>query len=240
MTYRRQAFLALCSALAVAGSAQNADAQLGWTVYGVGEFDTSDVVLVLGGVSVSPARQGWVPVAGISASWLQYPTGAVTGDENQSVTTVMPSIGVANNFNGGSFQLRAGYAFADGEDLAFPVVAADVGRDGAVGIAQLDYWGTGALGAQAIASYNFGGESFWGRGRLTYRIMSLGNNGDLRIGPEVAYLNSDEYSATQVGGVVGFNPGGGTFLTGGVGRKLTDDGEDATYFRFEIVLTRTR
>jgi hypothetical protein len=104
----------------------------------------------------------------------------------------------------------------------------------------LDYWGTGRVGGQAIASYNFGGEAFWGRGRVTFRVMELGNSGDLRIGPEVALLSSDQYSATQVGGVLGFNAGGGTFLTGGVGRKLTDDGEDATYFRFEIVLTRAR
>jgi hypothetical protein len=237
MNYSRLGFRSLVIAIGLAASAQTAHAQLGWTVYGVGEFDTSDVVLVLGGVSVGPARQGWVPVVGVSASWLQYPSGALVGDDNVNVTTIMPSIGIANNFNGGSAQLRAGYAFADGDDVVAPVVAADVGRDGAVGIAQVDYWGTGKLGAQAIASYNFGGEAFWGRGRLTYRIMSLGNSGDLRIGPEVAFLESDEYTATQVGGVLGFNAGAGTLLTGGIGRKLTDDGEDATYFRFEIVLT---
>lgn len=237
MIYRRIGFMTLAVALTLVTSAHKAHAQLGWTVYGVGEFDTSDVVLVLGGVSVGPARQGWVPVAGVQASWLQYPSGAIIGEENVNVTTIMPSLGLANNFNGGSFQVRAGYAFTDGDEVVAPIVAADVGRDGMVGIAQLDYWGAGKLGGQAIASYNFGGESFWGRGRLTYRLISLGGSGDLRVGPEVAFLNSDEYSATQVGGVVAFNAGRGTLLTGGIGRKLTDDGEDATYFRLEIVLT---
>ena len=239
MNYRRLCFITLLVALAASTSAEKAHAQLGWTFYGVGEFDTSDVLMILGGVSVGPSRQGWVPVAGASASWLTYPSGVVIGEDNQDVTTFIPTLGIANNFNGGSFQIRGGYAFANGEDLT-PGVVSNVGRDGAVAIAQLDYWGNGKLGGQAIASHNFGGDAFWGRGRVTYSILSLGNSGDLRIGPEVAHLASDEYTATQVGGVLGFNPGGGTYLTGGVGRKLSRDGEDATYFRFEMVLTRTR
>jgi hypothetical protein len=219
----------------IASTNQAAHAQLGFTVYGVGEFDTSDVIFVLGGVSVSAARAGWTPVAGVSASWLQYPSPLV-GDGTQEVTTVTPTIGLANNFGPGVFQLSVGYAFSSAdENIAAPIVA-EAGRDGVVTIAQLDYWGDGGLGGQAIASYNFGGESLWARGRVTQRIASLSNGGQIRLGGEVAYLNSDFYQATQIGGVIGFHAGRGVIINGGIGRKLTDDGPDATYFRAEIVL----
>jgi hypothetical protein len=226
--------VAIALALGISGRA--AHAQLAWSVYGVGEFDTSDVVFVLGGVSVAPARSGWVPVAGVSASWLQYPIARIGDDDSQNVTTVTPTIGIANNFNGGAFQLRTGYAFSSGDsDAATPIVAGDVGEDGVVLIGQVDYWGTGGWGGQAIASYNFGGEALWTRGRLTQRIFSLGGDGQIRAGAEAAYLNSEGYSATQVGGVVGFHPGRGAIITAGIGRKLADE-DDATYFRVEIVL----
>src|SRR5688572_331078 len=158
----------LCACALIASTTRDAKAQLGFTVYGVGEFDTSDVIFVLGGVSVSAARAGWTPVAGLSASWLQYP---FIGDETQDVTTITPTVGLANNFGPGAIQLSVGYAFSDAdEDLGVPIVAGEAGRDGVVTIAQLDYWGDGGLGGQAIASYNFGGESLWARGRVTQRI----------------------------------------------------------------------
>jgi hypothetical protein len=225
----------LCACALIASTTRDAKAQLGFTVYGVGEFDTSDVIFVLGGVSVSRARAGWTPVAGLSASWLQYP---VIGDETQDVTTITPTIGLANNFGPGIFQLSVGYAISNADDdLVAPVVAGDPGQDGVVTIGQVDYWGDGGLGGQAIASYNFGSESLWARGRVTQRIASLSNQGQIRLGGEVAFLDSDFYQATQIGGVIGFHAGRGTIINGGIGRKLAgDDGEDATYFRAEIVL----
>lgn len=226
----------ICTLVLLAASQAPAHAQLAWTAYGVGEFDTSDVIFLLGGVSVAPARSGWVPVAGVSASWLQYPTGSLVGEDTRNITTITPTLGIANNFNGGSFQVRVGYAFASGdEDEGAPIVAGEVGQDGVVTAAQLDYWGNGGWGAQAIGSYNFGAGAFWGRGRLTQRVLGLGNDGHIRIGGEVAYMTHNDYNATQVGGVLGFHPGRTAILTAGVGRKFAD-GDDATYFRLEVVL----
>lgn len=240
MIKRASWLVVAATVLATLGTTRQAHAQLAWTAYGVGEFDTGDVVLVLGGVSVAPTRAGWTPIAGLSASWLQYPVNTIT-DETRSVTTITPSIGIANNFEGGSAQFRVGYAFSDSEDdIIAPVVGPDAGKDGIVNIAQVDYWGNGNLGAQAIASYNYAAESIWTRGRLTHRIFGLGDDGHIRAGGEVAYNHSEGYSATQVGGVLGFHPGRGAILTAGVGRKLSDDTEDATYFRFELVLTPGR
>jgi hypothetical protein len=221
---------------------QPAQAQLNWTIVGVGEFDTEDVVLVLGGLSVSRGGEGWSPSAGVTVSWLQYPTASVA-DETREIISVVPSIGFRNGFNGGSIGFRVGYAFRDASDDdplfddPVPPVAADVGDDGIVNSAQIDYWGDGRLGAQAIASYNYGSESLWARGRLTYPVFGLSDGGQVRLGGEAAYLTGEGYDAWQVGGVVGFNPGRGVIINGGIGRKLAfDDGKDATYFRAELVL----
>ena len=232
------AFVVLLSA------ARPASAQLNWTVVGVGEFDSEDVVLVLGGVSVSPGGAGWAPVAGVQVSWLQYPT---INDETREIIGIVPTIGLRRGFDGGSFQFRVGYAFREANDedddviVGVPPVAADVGDDGVVNTAQLDYWGNGNLNAQLIGSYNYGSEFLWSRARLTQRLFGLGSGGHLRAGGEAAYMNGEDFDAWQVGGVVGFHAGGGTIINAGVGRKFASgDGGDATYFRAEIVLTPGR
>ncbi|HEY0673229.1 MAG TPA: hypothetical protein VGD27_13205 [Longimicrobiales bacterium] len=231
------------AALLIATHARPASAQLNWTVVGVGEIDTEDVVLVLAGVSVSPARPGWSPVAGVQASWLQYPIG---NGEDRQIIGLLPSIGIRNGFDGGAFQFRVGYAFRDASDedvvvIGVPPVTADVGDDGFTNSAQLDYWGSGSLNAQLIGSYNYGSEALWSRARLTQRLADFSGDGHIRAGGEAAYLTGEGYNAWQVGGVVGFHTGGGTIINAGVGRKLASgDGGDATYFRAEIVLTPGR
>jgi hypothetical protein len=224
-----------------AASAKPAAAQLNWTVVGVGEIDTEDVVLALASVSASPGGSGWAPIAGLHASWLQYP---ISTTEKREIISVVPSIGIRNGFDGGSFQFRVGYAFRDANDedddvgVGVPPVAADIRDDGVVNAAQLDYWGNGRLSAQLIGSYNYGSEFLWSRAQLMHRIFDLSGSGHLRAGGEAAYLNGEDYDAWQVGGVVGFHAGGGTIINGAVGRKLAiGEGNDATYFRAEIVLT---
>ena len=77
----------------------------------------------------------------------------------------------------------------------------------------------------------------WSRARVTQRLFNLGGNGHVRAGGEAAYLTGEGYNAWQIGGVVGFHAGGGTIINAGVGRKLAiGEGNDATYFRAEIVL----
>ncbi|MEX2280865.1 MAG: hypothetical protein WEE89_00075 [Gemmatimonadota bacterium] len=231
----RRRFLAIIS-LAISIfmiDARPAQAQWGWTFYSVGEFDTNDVVFALAGISIAPQRMGWVPVAGIQAYWLRFPIGT----SDQSVISVLPSVGLGRNFDGGAFQVRVGYNFSN-EDIRAANVTADVG-DGVVNTAQLDYWGTGGLGAQGIMSYNYGSESLWARGRVTTRLTDYGSAGQIRIGGEVAYLDGNGFSSVQPGVIVGFHPSAGTIINAGVGKRF-NDGEDATYFKVELVLTPGR
>ncbi|MGQ0815325.1 MAG: hypothetical protein ACT4O1_12855 [Gemmatimonadota bacterium] len=234
---RRNLIITFATAwILLAGTVRSADAQLGWTFVGVGDFDTQETVLVLGGVSVSPRGQGWSWVAGVTAYWLQFETGGVTGDDKRSITSITPSAGVKNNFGSGSAQVRVGYSFKDGDDDGGPGFIESAG-DGVVTIGQLDYWGTGAWNAQAIGSYNWGSEALWARGRLARRLFTVGDAGSVSLGAEAAILNQAVFDATRVGGLVMFNPGRGTLINAAVGRMLADgEDNDATYFTFELVL----
>jgi hypothetical protein len=219
--------------LVFAATAKPAHAQLGWSAVGVGDFDTGNVYLVLGGLSVSPQRAGWSPIAGVSAYWLQYPTSG-TGSGSQSVVTVTPTIGLKDNFHTGDFSARVGYSFSGKSGI--PIVNALASGSGVVNEVQVDYWGTGAYSAQGIADYNYGSSSFWGRGRFGVRFAKW-TNGSASIGPELTYLHSDTYSATRYGGVLGISPGLGTQINAAVGRKNANGANaDATYFTFELVL----
>ena len=68
--------------------------------------------------------------------------------------------------------------------------------------------------------------------------MRFGDVGSVSIGGEAAYLDSNNYSATKFGGVLGINPGPGVGINAAVGKKMpsNDVAPDATYFTFELVL----
>lgn len=219
--------------------AKPAQAQIGTTFVAVGEFDTEETYLAFVGVSVSPRRPGWSWIAGANAYWLQYPLGNVA-DDHRSVTAIVPSVGIKNSFGTGSFSARVGYAITNTDndgDVSIPVFSPEGSSSGVTTSAQVDYWGSGAMSAQAIGSYNFGSESFWGRGRLGFRVAKW-DRGALSIGPELGYQNSEDYKATKIGGVVGLNPGPGTQINAAIGRKLVQNHSEsnATYFAIEFVL----
>jgi hypothetical protein len=215
-----------------------AGAQWVATAVGVAEYDTNETLLLLGGVSVSPwGGPGVAPVFGVQAYHLSFE--GTQGRTN--VFSVRPSAGLRYGFTGGAAQARIGYAFTS-RDTPVPV-AGGVGdrRRGVVLSGQVDWWGTGGpLAAQAIASYNFGSNALWTRGRLTTRIAPAGPAGQLRLGGEVAYLNDDTFTMVQPGAVLEWHTGRGPIVAFGVGRKLNDPGDDATYFKTEVVLPLRR
>lgn len=235
---RRPVTAACGAAILVVASAPPAAAQWSVTAVGVAEYDTQETWLLLAGVSASPwGGRGLSPVFGIQAYRLSYETAS----GRTHVTSVRPSAGIRNNFGTGSAQVRIGYAFTS-RDVEAPVSAGVADRsDGVVLSAQVDYWGSGGpLAAQALGSYNFGSSTLWTRGRVTTRIAATGP-GQVRLGGEVAFLNDSDsdFTMVQPGAVLEWHTGG-PILVFGVGRKLNDPGDDATYFKLEAVLPLRR
>ena len=222
----------------LAGLPVHASAQWRMTALGVVEYDTNETSVLLAGLSASPGGSGLRPLVGVQASYINFDAGAA----DVSVTTIRPYAGLRQGFTGGSAYGTLGYAFQNrSEDFDGPIGVIGTGGDtddGVVVSGGVEYWGTGGpLGAQALASYNFGGESLWTRGRVTTRLSSMSNGGQLRIGGEAAYLTGDGYSIFQPGGVVQWHMGNdGPILIGGVGVKIPDEGDNATYFKAELVV----
>lgn len=225
-------------AFSLFAAVQPASAQWSASAIGVAEYDTEEALLLLGGVSAGPGGAGWSPLVGVQAYHLSYKLPL----ETKKIFSVRPYAGLRNNFPGGSLAFTAGYAFVSDDDAPRPLgTAVADSRDGVVVSGALDHWGTGGpLGYQLLASYNFGGESLWTRGRATTRVRELATGGQVRVGGEVAYATSDNFSLIQPGLVAEWHNGTGFILGFGVGRKLIKDGDDATFFRVETVIPLLR
>ena len=221
----------------VAVMASTASAQWHATAIGVAEVDTKETLLLLGGLSASPGGKGISPSIGLQA----YHIGYDGGTSRTNVFTVKPYAGLANNYDGGSVHANLGYAFSNKSGISgLNVSGADAG-EGVVLAGGWDQWGTGSpWGQQILGSYNFGSESFWGRGRLSKRITPSGAS-QRRLGGEVAYLNGKGYSAVQPGAVLEFHNGRGSILGVGAGMKFFgNSGGNAVYFKVEGVVPVAR
>lgn len=218
--------------------AASAHAQLSATAIGVAEYDTDGTVLLLGGLSGGPGGRGWKPRVGVQAYSLNFDGGT----SDVSVFSVRPYVGMRNLFEGGSFGVNLGYAFANKDVDPTPVFVTE-SSDGVVLSGGLDYWGTNEskFGYQALAAYNFGSEGFWGRGRATTRLGQMrANNAQTRVGAEVAFMAGEGYHGFQPGGVVEFHTGGGRIFGLGAGMKFFQGGSDAVYFKGEMTLPLSR
>ena len=229
---------AVLFAFALLSLGRPAAAQWGASGVGVAEYDTEQTMLLLAGVSATPGGPGWRPLVGLQTYYLTYKIPADT----KRVFSVRPYAGLQNNFTGGSLSFTAGYAFVSGESTAPPLGSAVAdNQDGVVLTTALDYWGTGGpLGYQLLASYGFGGESLWTRGRVTSRVRLLDGGGQVRVGGEVAYATAGDFNLIQPGLVAEWHNGAGFILGFGVGRKIVKDGDDATFFRVETVFPLSR
>lgn len=222
--------LALMVCAFTRGSAQ-------WTVgsYGVAELDTRQTLLLLAGVTASPKGTGVRPMLALQAFHLGFDA----GDSRTSSFSVTPAVGLNNAYNGGATYATIGYAFMNNDFSGGAVTGAATG-EGAVLAGGWDYWGTGGpLGYQVLASYNFGGESFWGRGRVTTRVSQNGAS-STRLGGEVAYLSGPGYDAWQPGGVFEWRMPSGQVIGLGAGAKIVGSGSNAAYFRVEGFLPLAR
>lgn len=220
----------LLSTLAILGaSAVPASAQWSSTVFGVAEYDTKETLLLLAGVNASPGGPGVAPLFSVQAFHLGYDVGT----ERRSTFTVRPGVGLRNGYAGGSMFALVGYAFSNRDDDEGVAAAADRGS-GVVLSTGIDHWGTGGpIGWQALASYNFGSEAYWTRGRVTTRVGEAAPT-NMRVGAEVALLGGEGYTVWQPGGLVEWRTASGAGIGLGAGAKLFDGGGgSAAYFKVE-------
>lgn len=226
---------AVALALSIAGPAS---AQWSATGIGVAEYDTDQTLLLLAGLSASPGGAGGIaPLIGVQGYYLTYDAGT----SRSNVTAIRPYAGLRSGFTGGSMYGTVGYAFTNRETTTpLGVFVADGSGDGVVLSGGVDFWGTGGpMGYQALASYNFGSESFWGRGRATRRLGEAAPS-NVRVGGEVAFLAGNSYSAWQPGALVEFHREGGSIFGLGAGGKFFSGGGSAFYVKAETVLPLLR
>lgn len=209
--------------------------QWGATAIGVAEYDTEQTLLLLAGVSTGPRGMGLRPRIGVQGYNLSYDGGT----DNVNVIVVKPYVGLANTFEGGSVYGNVGYAFSNKDEVFTSGAFVPDRGDGVVLSGGWDQWGTGGpLGYQVLGAYNLGTESFWGRGRVTTRLGQA-TTGQRRIGGEVAFLSGEGYSGVQPGAILELHNGRGRILGLGAGMKFIE-GEDAVYFKAEMVLPIAR
>lgn len=222
----------LCAVTALSLSAGTAGAQRwGATAYGVAEYGTDEVALLLGGITAGPGGLGVHPRIGVQAYWLTFnPT------NRTNIFVVKPSVGLINVSHDGSIGGSVGYAFSS-KDIAVPVSSAESGQ-GVVVSGDAEYWGPNAhsLAYQALGSYNFGSSSLWTRGRVTAPLSVRANGAATRIGGEVAFLHGDNYRAWQPGVVLEFHNARNQILGLGAGAKLIQGGDTEGYVKIEGVL----
>jgi cellulose synthase (UDP-forming) len=233
----KKAVSLLCIPVALGAASAPVAAQLQAVVYGGTEVDTEDLALFLLGASVHTTGLGPGVGVGVLGYHLTFP---VTGDLTEAVTGVQPQVELRYGFATGSVQANIGYLFVDGKDVT-PIGAPGGAEDGLVTALQANYWGSeGGRSGDAIASYNWRGEYFWGRLRGAQRVSQLGERGGINLGAELVGQGTadGEYRAFQAGPMVeaGFSPA--FRLIGVVGAK-TDNREEAAsvfpYFKLEFV-----
>jgi hypothetical protein len=215
---------------AITLAAAPAHAQWSGSVYGTAEFDTNDTNLLFAGVSMSPGGGDVAPVFGLQAYRLSYKSGSGTTE----VFVVKPSAGLRFRLSPqASANLSLGYAFANKDFPATSVsTAADQG-DGVVLSGGLDLNPAASnVSWQALASYNFGSESFWGRVRAPIKLRTS-ESGTVSLAPEVAFLNGSGYSAVVPGAVVLWQGNNGFGFGAGVAFNMPNQGDNSTVFKIE-------
>jgi len=208
-------------------TANTASAQTSWsgTTYGVGEYDTDQTFLILGGLVFGPGGMGWHPHLGVQA----YNVSFDNGPGRTSVTSVKPFVGLTNRFADGSASLSVGYAFTN-KDVSFASSSVGESGDGVVVAGGWQTYGSNTpLAYQVLGSYNFGSEAIWTRGRATGKLSANGPK-SVRLGGELAVFH-EVTTVWQPGAVLEFHSGSSVL---GLGAGMKFFGSDSNvYFKIE-------
>lgn len=230
---------------ALLGASGPAAAQIGGlqpVVYGAAEADAEDLRLGLIGVSLNTPGLGLGFGVGVSAYVLSFDAGASDGEQ----TAVAPQALIRWQAPTWALQGGVGYIFIEGDEGVVGG-APGGGEDGVITSLQGNYWGTdNRTLAQAIASYNVGGEYLWTNARASRRVADFGEGG-LNLGAELGFqgdlgdqpVGADGYQALQAGVVAEYQVNPSLRFSGVVGGKSTnvDTQEDLfPYAKLEFVL----
>lgn len=222
----RAALAATMAAAAIAAAPGASQAQISWS--SAGEVGGDDVNLIYTSLGWDPGWEGIRPTLGLSA----YRVGTEGGD----IYSFGPSVGLEYRADGGSIEADVGYSFKD-SDASSPFFGGS--DDGVTTGLHGEYWGDGTWGLQGIASYNWGSEYLWSRGRVTRRVVEL-DPGSLNLGAEAVWQGEtadepgDEYRVTQYGPVLQWITGADWILAGSGGWKNIENDEDTWYAKLEV------
>jgi len=202
-------------------------------VFGAAEVHQDETTLFLLGASFSPGGLGWKPYGAVTAYNLSF--ASTTRD------AVVPSVGLVNALPDQSLRFGVGYAFAD-TDTDDPILVAGESGSGVVGSFGWDYWGAGNRMTQLLASYNFGTQFLWTRGRAA---VPLADGSPLWVGGEAAVLGGGSPSSyvAQFGPMVEwrFSPQFRLGASAGLKVGISNNPGNAAYGRLEFLwLPRAR
>ena len=207
----------------------------GISVSAAAEAAGDDVYVLFSELGWAAAGRGIRPVASLGG-YLVF----TEGDDSWGVT---PAGGLRYATSSGFIQGQVGWAFR--EESGTPFFGG--GDSGFHTSLHTEFWGD-VFSAQGIASYNWGGDYLWSRGRVARRMGTLANGGSWGLGAELVYQAEaeerlpgvDGFSATQIGPVLQWTPReGGPSMAFGGGWKRTEFGDTSDsswYLRGEIYI----
>lgn len=242
---RRNTIIALATLVSLTTTARTIEAQLSQlhpSFYGSTELDTRHSQFYLLGMYVGMGGFGWSPYFNINGYALHYrPVSASTA--TQTLSAVLPTLGLAYAGRTGGVSFGAGYAFVHNENPGAPG-AEGGGETGATVSFGAYHNGRGrrAMRSQLLSNYNFGSQYIWARGRASVPFR-FSTRHPTRIGAELVGQgggkNGSKSNSWQVGPTFEYSwtPQFRTTLAGGwksVGGPSFASRDNAGYVKLEF------
>jgi hypothetical protein len=235
------ALAAACSAMAHAAGAQVS--QLHPTFYGSGEADTRSSQFPLLGVYVGVGGLGWSPYFNANGYALHYQVLPDVSGSDQTLSAILPTLGLAYATRANGVSFGAGYAFVHNEDPGAPG-AEGGGTSGVTASFGAYHIGRGAraMRTQLLSNYNFDSRYVWARGRASIPFSSSRTHPS-RVGLEIVGQgggkNGVDSNTLQAGPTFEYTltPGFRTTFAGGwktVDGSRFSKRENAAYFKLEF------
>lgn len=211
--------------------------------YGSAELDTRNSQFYLPGVYVGVGGLGWSPYFNANGYALRYQVLPQVSSSNQTLTAILPTLGMAYASRSNGVSIGAGYAFVNNEDPGAPG-AEGGGTSGAT--ASLGAYHSGrsvrSMHTQLLANYNFDSRYLWARGRASMPFGASRNH-PARLGAEVVGQGGGRDGLTsstwQVGPTFEYVWTPGLRTTAAAGWKTVDgsrfaERENAGYLKLEF------